>query len=109
MAKIRIRIGFALQVKNPDYPSVFEEQLVERPYYAELMRDFSVNWQPADKAIDDINLKHEISILADSFANKNGAYMRYAVIKGIKWKIESIEIPYPRIILSIGGVYNSEE
>lgn len=108
MAKIRIRIGFALQVENPDYPSVYEEQLVERPYYADLMRNFSVKWQSADKAIDDIDLNHEISILADSFANDNGAYMRYAIVKGTKWKIESVEFEYPRMLLSIGGVYNSE-
>ena len=32
--------------------------------------------------------------------------MRYVEFMGAKWKISSVEVQYPRLILTVGGVYN---
>ena len=66
----------------------------------------SIRYQTSDKVNDDINISNEISVVADDFADKNLHAMKYVVLKGTKWKISSIELQYPRLILSIGGVYN---
>ncbi len=103
MAKFYGEIGYIKTVvENGDWI----EDTVERPYYGDLTRNPNVNFQSSGEVNDNINISNSISILADSFANENLQYMRYVKIQGTKWKITSAEIQYPRIILSIGGVYN---
>ena len=55
---------------------------------------------------DDININNSISIVADPYAYENFHNMRYAILEGVKWKITNVEINRPRLILTIGGVYN---
>ena len=58
---------------------------------------------------DDLSLSNVISIIADPFAYENCSHMAYAEIMGAKWKISDIEVQYPRLILTIGGVYNGNQ
>ena len=103
MAKFYGNIGFAETVEVE--PGIWEEQIVERPYYGDLTRNPSVSQSPAG-VNNNINITNNISIVADLYANKNTQYMRYAEFMGAKWQITNIEIQYPRIILTVGGVYN---
>ena len=57
---------------------------------------------------DNILLANVVSILADPFAIENCSYMAYAEIMGTKWKISEVEVQYPRLILTIGGVWNGD-
>ncbi len=103
MAKFYGNIGFA-ELKETA-PGLWEEQITERPYYGDLTRNLR-RLQSASKVNDDVNISNEISIVADPFANENFHAMRYVEFMGTKWKIESVEVQYPRLILSIGGLYN---
>lgn len=42
----------------------------------------------------------------DQFAVENVGNMRYATYMNSKWKITDVEVEYPRLILTLGGVYN---
>ena len=57
---------------------------------------------------EDITIFNEISIIADQFAYENFHSMRYAEFMGAKWKIDSVEVQHPRLILSLGDVYNGK-
>ena len=103
MAKFYGKIGYASTVETK--PGVYEEQIVERSYYGDLIRN-TRRLQSADKVNDDINISNEISIVADPYATNNFHTMRYAVFMGTKWKISNVEVSYPRLILTLGGVYN---
>ena len=46
------------------------------------------------------------SIIADPFAYQNFHAMRYIEWMGAKWKITKVNVQSPRLILSVGGVYN---
>lgn len=105
MAKFFGAIGYA-ETKETT-PGVWEEQITERTYYGDLTRN-TRRLQTSDKLNDDINVTNEISIVADPFAYQNFHSMKYIVFMGAKWKIESVEVQYPRLILTIGGVYNVE-
>lgn len=105
MAKFYGPIGFA--VTKETVPGVWEEKITERYYRGELTRN-TRRLQSADKVNDDINISNELSILADPFANGNFHSMRYVVFMGAKWKITSVDVQYPRLILSLGGVYNEQ-
>lgn len=99
-------IGYAENVEKA--PGVWVEKIVERPYYGDLTR-LSSNLESTSTVVSNINLANEISIVADPFANKNFASMRYVTFNGTKWKIKSVEVLYPRLILKTGGIYNENK
>lgn len=86
-------------------PGVSMPEITEKHYYGDVTRNM-VQPGSADKVIDDINISNSISIVADPFAYQNFHHMKYIVYLGAKWKIRSVEVLYPRLILTIGGVYN---
>lgn len=103
MAKFYGKVGYGISKET--VPGVWVDEIVERPYYGELVRN-TRKMQMSDKVIDDINIANEISILADPFARDNFQYMQYVEFMGVKWKVITIEVQFPRLILSIGGLYN---
>lgn len=106
MAKFYGPIGYA--VTEETTPGVWEDKITERMYYGDLVRN-TRKLQTADQLNDNINVANEISILADPFARDNFHSMKYVGFMGTKWKITSVEVQYPRLILSVGGVYNEQQ
>ena len=98
-------IGYADQVET--MPGVWEDEITEREYFGDLTRN-TRRLQMTDKLNDDIEISNEISIVSDPYANENFHSMRYAMHMGTKWKITSVEVQYPRLILSLGGIYNGD-
>lgn len=105
MAKFYGAVGYAVTVETR--PGVWEERITERMYYGDLTRN-TRRLQSSETLNDDISVANEISIVADPFANENFYSMRYVVFMGAKWKISNVEVQYPRLILTIGGVYNDD-
>lgn len=103
MNKFYGKIGYAISEET--VPGVWVERIVERSYYGDVIRNIR-RLQSSENLNDNINISNEISIVADAFANQNFHSMRYVEYMGTKWKVSSIEVKYPRLILSIGGVYN---
>lgn len=106
MAKYYGAIGYAEMVEKR--PGVWKEHITERMYSGDLLKNTS-RFQTADKLNDDINITNEISIVADPYANQNFHLMRYVVFMDTKWKITNIEVQYPRLRLTLGGVYNEKQ
>ena len=103
MAKWFGVLGYAETVETA--PDVWEETIVEHSYYGDVIKN-SRKLQASGYLNDDINIANEISILSDPYANLNFHNMRYAVYLGTKWKVTNVGVQYPRLILSLGGVYN---
>ena len=104
MAKFYGPIGYA-ESKEVS-PGVHMDEIVERNYAGDLLSNTS-RWSTSSETTnDDLNINNRISILADPYAFKNFHSMKYVEFMGTKWKITSVEVQYPRLILSIGGVYN---
>lgn len=105
MPKFYGAIGFAEMVEVR--PGVHEEQITEHFYYCDLNRN-SRRLQPTDQLNDNVNISNEVSILADPYANGNFHSIRYVEFMGAKWKVSNIEAQPPRLILTLGGVYNGQ-
>lgn len=103
MAKFYGAIGFAESVETR--PGVHMEQIVERKYFGDLIRN-TRRLQSADQLNDNINIANEISIVADPYANEHFYEMRYIEFQGVKWKVSNVEVKFPRLILTVGGLYN---
>ena len=106
MAKYYGKIGYAEETEIR--PGVYKNQFTERSYYGDLNRSHSRN-QNSDKLNDDIVIANELSIIADPFAYDNFYAIKYAEVMGVKLKVTSVEVNYPRLILQLGGKYNGEQ
>ena len=104
MAKFAGKIGFAVIEENK--PGVWTERMVEHRYYGDLMRN-TRRLQSSGNLNDNVIISNQISIVADPFAKENFHAMRYVELYGAKWKITSVEVQYPRLILELGDVYNA--
>lgn len=100
------KIGFEETVE--EVPGVYVEKICARPYFGDLIRNLR-RLDNSDYLNDDVNISNEISVLADQYAYHNFHTMRYVEFMGSKWKITSVEVQPPRLILSIGGLYNGED
>jgi hypothetical protein len=105
MAKFYGKIGFAVPVETSR--GVWHDEIQERPYAGDVMRKNS-KWDNSQGANDDININNQLSIVADPLAYKQIGLMRYVNWYDTNWKITNVEISYPRLILTIGGVWNGE-
>ncbi len=105
MAKYFGKVGYS--VTQETVPGVWEESVTERSYYGDLIKN-TRRYQSADKVNDDLSISNEISILADPYAYENFHSMKYVEFMGAKWKVTNVEVQYPRLILTVGGVYNGE-
>lgn len=103
MAKFCGLIGYAITKEIE--PGIMEEEIITNEYFGDVIKN-NRRLQEVGKINDDINISNQISIIADPFANNNFHAMRYVEFMGAKWKITNVEVEYPRLILSIGGLYN---
>lgn len=103
MARFHGSVGFVETTEV--VPGVWEEVATERNYYGDVVRN-NMRWQTGTGINDDIQVVNKISIVADSYANEHLGCMRYLNWKGTLWKLTSIEVEYPRVLLTIGGVWN---
>lgn len=105
MAKFFGEIGFSITTETS--LGVFTDTIESREYYGDLERQ-GRRWENGESINDDLIINNYISILSDDFADKNIGNMKWVSINGVKWKIQSVEIDYPRIKITLGGVWNGE-
>lgn len=86
-------------------PGVYTEHLLIRDYYGDVLSD-NRYWNQPETLNDDLTIKNRLSILADSYAFDHFGAMRYVEMFGQRWSISSVEIKRPRLIISLGGLYN---
>lgn len=103
MPKFYGSIGYAMSKETA--PGVWVEDIVEHDYSGDVYRN-TRKLQSGNQVNDSIDISNEISILSDPFANENFHSMRYVTYMGAKWKVSSVEVRYPRLILTVGGLYN---
>lgn len=104
MAKWCGKIGFTYTGEVE--PGVWvDNEIIERTYYGDVT---SNRWkrQNSGEVNDDINISNQISIVADPYARDHCSSMTYVEFMNEKWKVTDVEVQYPRLILSIGGVWN---
>lgn len=87
-------------------PGVWDEVIVEHSYYGDIYRK-SRRLNDSGYINGEIDYSIELSILADPYARNHIDTMRYVTMDNTKWVVQSVDpTSYPRLTLSIGGVYN---
>lgn len=103
MAKFYGDIGYMKPVETA--PGVWSEMIKTKTYTGDIIRNMH-RWIPSVEFYDDIATSTQISIIADPFAYEIIPFMRFVRWMGVSWKIINIDIQRPRLILTLGGVYN---
>ena len=98
-------VGFAITEETR--PGVWTNVITEREYYGDVLSN-ARRLQTIDQLNDDINVSNRIRIVADAFANENFHSMRFIEYMGTVWKVSNVEVQRPRLILTLGGVYNGQ-
>ncbi len=104
MARFYGAIGYG--VAEETSPGVWTDNIIEHYYSGDVLRNGSNRSASSDSTNDNITINNQFSIVADPFAYQNFHNMRYIEFMGTKWEITNIDVEYPRLTLSVGGVYN---
>lgn len=103
MSKYSGNIGFVVPVETA--PGIWVESPIERHYHGDILQNRK-NWQVGTGINDDLRLNVRISVVSDAYLNVHRSQIAYVSYAGAKWKVTDIEDQRPRLIFSIGGVYN---
>lgn len=104
MAKWFGKIGYSETVET--VPGKWTDEVQEREYFGDVIRVSSAWSANSESVNDDLTVSSQISIVADPFAYQKFHSMKWIEFMGTKWKIKSVEPKYPRLILTLGGVWN---
>ena len=105
MAKFHGLIGYVENEESETSPGVFIDVTTERACVGDTLRS-NKRWESGEKVNDSLVIDNRFSIIADEYVHTHAQNMRYLLLHGTRWKITSFEIQRPRIILTVGGVYN---
>ena len=103
MAKFHGVIGYVTTTET--VPGVYEEVITTRNYTGDVIRD-TRRLERGESLNDNLAISNLFSIVADAFAFQNFQAMRYITWMGASWKITNVEVQRPRLILTVGEVYN---
>ena len=104
MAKWFGKIGYSETEETT--PGVWTPQETVREYYGDVIRN-STRWAGnPDSTNDNLMINCQVSIVSDPFAIDKFYSMKWIELMGTKWKITNVEPQFPRLLLTLGGVYN---
>ena len=104
MSKCSGKIGYVRTEETQ--PGVWEEIPEEKPYTGDVIRDNRRFNNSQSTPNDNLVISNNISIVSNKFMLDNLAFIKYITFMNSKWKISSVEVNYPRILITLGGLYN---
>jgi hypothetical protein len=98
-------VGYGTTEEQPPESGIWIDVVEERTYSGDVIRD-TRKLEPGEGLNFDVTVGNSISIVADPFANGHYFEIKYVRWNGVLWTVTSVEVRLPRLILSLGSVYN---
>lgn len=105
MARFFGVVGYADSVENPSDSGVWVDAITEASYYGDVIRN-TRKLEAGQGLNDDLAINNSISIVADEYARAHFFKIKYVGWEGVLWTVTNVEVRSPRLILTIGEVYN---
>lgn len=105
MARFSGVIGYGETVESPPGSGKWVKQITEYPYSGDVLS----NRRGLEEGVDlnkNITVRNRISVVADEYANQHFFAIVYVVWQGARWTVTNVDVQHPRLILSLGEVYN---
>lgn len=106
MAVFHDKVGFLISNDNVQ-TGIADYLAVEKPCYGTIPENRR-RWVPADQKNDNLVLDVQIEITANTYIRNHIGDIAYVHYLGQYWKVESIRPNFPKVVLSIGGVWNGK-
>lgn len=103
MAKFYGDVGFVENIETST--DIFDYVPFERKYKGEVLKASS-RFAPSTYVNDNLVINARISIIANPYLINHIPAIRYVRWKGNTWKVTSVDEQYPRVVLTLGEVYN---
>lgn len=107
MARYYGKIGYVETAEL--VPGNWVPVVTERTYCGDLIRNARRLENTDGSTNDSPVLNNSVSIVADEYAYEHFSAIRYIVWMGVLWKVTNIEVQRPRLILTIGGLWNGDK
>lgn len=101
-------IGFGTTVEDPEGSGIWKETITKKRYSGDVLNS-TKRIAVTDTMNPELNVSNRISIVANQYAMQNFHSIRYATYQGVRWTVTSVEVLPPRLILSLGGLYNGQD
>ena len=98
-------VGYGVTDETPSESGIWVPEVTEISYFGDVLQDI----RRLDEGVglnDDFTVQNRISILADPYAFENYFNIKYVKWNGVRWTVTTVEVRAPRLILSLGSVYN---
>lgn len=105
MARFFGTVGYGDTVETPEDSGVWVDTITEIDYFGDVNRD-TRKLDSGESLNSDINVSNSISIVADEYAINHFFKIKYVRWAGVLWTVTTVESRPPRLILSLGSVYN---
>jgi hypothetical protein len=105
MARFYGQVGYGVTVESPPDSGVWIDQITEMSYYGDVVRN-TRKLTEGEQLHSDISVVNSISIVADEYAIEHFFLIKYVRWAGVLWTVTNVEVRSPRLILSLGSVYN---
>src|SRR6185437_16034519 len=103
MARFSGLVGYVTQEEKR--PGVWSPVEIPKMMKGDIIIQSSSS-QNGNKVNSDITLSHRVSLMGDAYAFGNYYNIKWVMIDGRKWQVSSVEVQRPRIIVSVGGLWN---
>lgn len=98
-------VGYGRSEEQPADSGIWVDVVEERFYLGDVIRD-TRKLEAGEGLNDNVAVANSISIVADPFAEGHYYEIKYVRWNGVLWTVSTVEIRLPRLILSLGSVYN---
>ena len=98
-------IGYAESLETPLNSGVWVDTMTEFLYFGDVIRN-TRKLESGENLNEDITVGNSISIIADEYIIKHFFKIKYVQWEGVLWTVTNVEVRSPRLILSLGSVYN---
>lgn len=105
MAKFYGEVGYGTTVETPPDSGVWVDDMEEKPYYGDVIRS-TRKAEPGESLNDDLVVNNSITIVADQYAIDHFFKIKYVRWMGVLWTVKNVEVKTPRLVLSLGSIYN---
>ena len=105
MARFYDAVGYGESVETPVDSGVWVDVITEYSYFGDVIRN-TRKLESGESLNDDIAVVNSISIVADDYAIEHFSKIKYVRWAGTLWTVTNVEVRSPRLILSLGSVYN---
>src|ERR1700746_2827816 len=105
MTRFYGKVGYGETVETPSGSGVWEDVITEYSYYGDVTRNVR-QIQEQGQVNDNLSVSNTISIVADAYAREHFFAIRYIEWAGKKWIVRNVEVQFPRLLFSLGGIYN---